>query len=140
MAIVNESFAARAWPGGEAVGQVIYQAARRDVFDRRLTIVCVAGNANYRRAGELPVPFIYVPLAQQPMTELNLYVREARGRQVSADVTRAIAEVDANLPVTASQSFEEATAIGLLPQRLAAAIAGAVGAVGCCCLLWVSTG
>lgn len=130
VAIVNESFAARAWPGGEAVGEVIYQAARRDVFDRRLTIVCVAGNANYRRAGELPVPFIYVPLAQQPMTELNLYVREARGRQVSADVTRAIAEVNANLPVITSQSFEEATAIGLLPQRLAAAIAGAVGAVG----------
>ena len=130
VAIVNESFAARAWPGGEAVGEVIYQAARRDVFDRRLTIVCVAGNANYRRAGELPVPFIYVPLAQQPMTELNLYVREARGRQVSADVTRAIAEVNANLPVITSQSFEEATAIGLLPQRLSAAIAGAVGAVG----------
>ena len=34
VAIVNETFAARAWPGREAVGQVIYQATRRDVFDR----------------------------------------------------------------------------------------------------------
>jgi hypothetical protein len=38
-----------------------------------------------------------------------------------------IAEVDAHLPVITSQSFKET--IGLLPQRLAAAIAGAVGAV-----------
>ena len=74
------------------------------------------------------------------MTELNLYVREARGRQVSADVTRAIAEVDANLPVISSQSFEDATAIGLLPQRLAPPSLARWAPSGCCCLLWVSTG
>ena len=130
VAIVNETFATRAWPGRDALGRVIYQATRRDVFDRPLSIVGVVRNANYRIAGEAPVPFIYVPLAQQPMTEMNLYVRQAPGREVSADVARTIAEVATNLPVITSQSFEEAAGIGLLPQRLAAAIAGAVGSVG----------
>lgn len=130
VAIVNEAFAARAWPGREPIGQVIYQATARDRFDRPITIVGVARNANYRAPGESPVPFIYVPLAQQPLTEMNLYVREAPGRQLSADVSRAIAEVEPNLPIIASQSFEDAAGIGLLPQRLAAAIAGGVGAVG----------
>lgn len=130
VAIVNEAFAARAWPDREAVGQVIYQATRRNVFDRPVTIVGVARNANYRQPGEPPVPFIYVPLAQQPMTELNVYVRQAPGRDVSADVARAIAEVDPNLPVITSLSFDEAAGIGLLPQRMAAAVAGGVGVVG----------
>jgi hypothetical protein len=119
-----------ALPDRAAVGQVIYQATRRGVFDRPLTIVGVARNANYRSAGEPPVPFIYVPLAQQPMAEMNVYVRQATRRETAADVSAAIAEVDPNLPLIVSQSFEEATGIGLLPQRLAATAAGGVGTVG----------
>jgi MacB-like periplasmic core domain len=130
VAIVNEAFATRAWPGREAIGEVIYQASRRDIFDRPLTIVGVARNANYRSAGESPTPFIYVPLAQQPMVEMNLYVRQAPGREAAADVNAAISEVEPGLPLIASLSFEEATGIGLLPQRLAATVAGGVGVVG----------
>jgi predicted permease len=130
VAIVNETFAARAWPDREAVGQLIYQASRRDLFDRPVTIVGVARNANYRIAGESPTPFIYVPHAQQPMAEMNLYVRQAPGREAAAGVRAAIAEVEPGLPLIASLSFEEATGIGLLPQRLAATVAGGVGTVG----------
>jgi len=130
VAIVNDAFATRAWPDREAIGQVIYQASRRDVFDRPLTIVGVARNANYRSAGESPTPFIYVPVAQQPMAQMNLYVRQAPGREAAADVGAAIAEVEPALPLIASLSFEEATSIGLLPQRLAATVAGSVGVVG----------
>jgi predicted permease len=130
VAVVNEAFAARAWPGRDAVGQIIQQETDRNVYDRPLTIVGVVRNANYRSAGEAPVPFIYVPLAQQPMTEMNIYVRSAPGREVAEDVTRAIVDEDPNLPLITSQTFEEATGIGLIPQRVAAAIAGGVGGVG----------
>jgi predicted permease len=130
VAVVNESFAARAWPGREPIGQVVYQATARDRFDRPVTIVGVARNARYRTAGEAPAPFIYVPLAQQPMTEMNIYVREAPARQVSVDVARVIAEVAPSLPIITSQTFEDAAGIGLLPQRLAAWIGGGVGSVG----------
>ena len=130
VAIVNETFAARAWPGREAVGQVIYQATRRDVFDRTLTVVGVARNAHYRSVGEAPRAFIYVPLAQQPMTELNLYVKHAPGRQVAEEVTQLVASLDPALPVIANMPLDEAAGIGLVPQRLAASVAGGVGFVG----------
>ena len=130
VAIVNETFAARAWPGRDAVGQVIHQATRRDVFDRTLTVVGVARNAHYRSVGEAPRAFIYVPLAQQPMTELNLYVKHAPGRQVAEEVTQLVASLDPALPVIGNMSLDEAAGIGLVPQRLAAAVAGGVGVVG----------
>ena len=131
VAVVNETFARRAWPGRDAVGQVVYQqAGRTPDTERPLTIVGVARDAQYRTVGEAPRPFIYVPLAQQPMTELHLYVRQAPGRAVGEAVTRAIAAAEPGLPVLLHQSFDEAIGIGLVPQRLAAAVAGAVGSVG----------
>jgi hypothetical protein len=130
VAIVNETFAARAWPGRAAVGQVLHQATRRDVYDRALTIIGVARDAQYRTVGESPRAFIYVPLAQQPMTEVNIYVRHAPGRAITGEVTQLVAALDPNLPIVASTSFADATSLGLLPQRLAASIAGGVGVVG----------
>ena len=131
VAIVNETFAALAWSGRDAVGQVIYQTpGTGDVSDRPLTIVGVARNAHYRSVGEAPRPFIYVPLAQQPMTELNMYVKHAPGRQVAEEIPRLVASVDPALPVIANWSLEEAAGIGLVPQRLAAAVAGSVGVIG----------
>jgi ABC-type antimicrobial peptide transport system permease subunit len=43
---------------------------------------------------------------------------------------RAVIAFDPNLPVIHTQPLEEATAIVLLPQRLAAWIAGSVGTIG----------
>ena len=112
------------------MGQVIHQATRRGVFDRALTVVGVARNAHYRTVGEAPRAFIYVPLAQQPMTELNLYVKHAPGRQVAEEVTQLVANLDPALPVIGNLSLDDAAGIGLVPQRLAAAVAGGVGVVG----------
>ena len=130
VAIVNETFAERAWPGRDAVGEVIYQATGRDVSDRTLTVVGVARNAHYRSVAEAPRAFIYVPLAQQPMTELNLYVKHVPGRQLAQDVVQIVAGLDPALPVIANLPLDEAAGIGLVPQRLAAAVAGGVGVVG----------
>ncbi len=41
-----------------------------------------------------------------------------------------MAQVEPNVPIVMLQSFEAAAAIGLLPQKLAAWIAGSVGAIG----------
>ena len=64
------------------------------------------------------------------MTELNLYVKHAPGRQVAEEIPRLVASLDPALPVIASWTLEEAAGIGLVPQRLAAAVAGGVGVVG----------
>jgi predicted permease len=130
VAVVNQSFATRAWPGRSAVGQVIEQDLGRE-GTRRLEVVGVAHDAKYRylsdEGGRL---FVYVPMAQQPVTELVLYVRHAPARAIADDVRRAMAQVEPSVPLIMLQSFDDATAIGLLPQRLAAWIAGGVGTVG----------
>lgn len=131
VAIVNETFAARAWPGREALGQVMYQQTARNTFDRPLTVVGIARDADYRTVGDDPIPFIYVPMAQQPMSEVNVWVRHAPGQSLTAEtMMRLVADLEPNLPVLDASSFEAATGLGLIPQRLAASVAGGVGAVG----------
>ncbi|MEW6320832.1 MAG: ABC transporter permease [Acidobacteriota bacterium] len=131
VAIVNETFAARAWPGRSAVGQRLWQTRGRDRSqDRPVEVIGVARDGKYRSLGESPRNFVYVPLGQHPMTEVNLYVRLREARDVGDDLRALVREADPNLPVLQHVSLEEAIGIGLLPQRLAAAVSGAVGVVG----------
>ncbi len=128
VAIVNETLAARAWPGGSAVGHAFYQRANPD-SERPVVVIGVARDAHYRYLSDPPRPFIYVPMAQQPAGQIQFYVRHG-GRPVAADVRAAMAAVEPNVPVVMLQSFEDAVAVGLVPQRLAAWIVGSVGTVG----------
>ncbi len=128
VAIVNETFAARAWPGRPAVGQRIVHVSRGEP-EREMEVVGVARAAKYRYISDGPRLFVYVPLAQNPITNLELFVRHD-GRPVARDLRSAIAQVEPNVPIVMLQSYDAAAAIGLLPQRLAAWMAGGVGTVG----------
>jgi hypothetical protein len=129
VAIVSETFARQAWPGQSAVGRFVMQ--RVDAADERpLQIVGVARDAKYRFISSADAPFIFVPMAQQPQPSIQFYVRHAAGREVAKEIRTAMAQVEPNVPVVMLQSFDDAAAIGLLPQKLAAWIAGSVGAIG----------
>lgn len=130
VAIVNETFARLAWPGQNAVGQRFWQTDGPDDDGRPLEVVGVARDAKYRTISEEPQPFIYVPFAQQPDTAVTLYVTTVGGADVGAAVRQTIARVERGLPVILYQPLADATMLGLLPQRLAAWIAGSVGIIG----------
>jgi len=129
VAIINETFARQAWPGQSAIGRSVMQQMG-DNEERALQIVGVSRDAKYRYISSANAPFIYVPMAQQPQPSLEFYVRHAPGRQVTAEIRSAMAQVEANVPIVMLQSFDDAAAMGLLPQRLAAWIAGSVGSIG----------
>ena len=57
-------------------------------------------------------------------------MKHAEGLSLAGELRLAINSVEPDLPVVRMQSFDEATALGLLPQRLAAWIAGSVGVIG----------
>lgn len=57
-------------------------------------------------------------------------MRHRVGLSVSRDMRTAIGSVEPGLPVVAVQSFDDAVALPLLPQRLAAWVTGSAGAVG----------
>jgi hypothetical protein len=129
VAIVSETFVKRAWPGQSGVGRVFMQRTDAEQ-ERPVTIVGVARDAKYRYISSPNAPFIYVPMAQQPIPVMELSVKHAPGRQVAQEIRTAMAQVEENVPIVMLQSFDDATSIGLLPQKLAAWIAGSVGSIG----------
>jgi predicted permease len=129
VAIVNETFARTAWPDRPAVGQRFIRATGPDE-ERPVEIIGVVADAKYRYISEDPTPFVFVPMAQQPISDVTIFIRHVEGRPLGPDVRAAMAQVEPGVPVLFLQPFEVATAIGLLPQRLAAWIAGSVGTVG----------
>jgi predicted lysophospholipase L1 biosynthesis ABC-type transport system permease subunit len=128
VAIVNETFARTAFPGRTAVGQQFMQETSRDQ-ERPVQIVGVVADAKYRYFSDPAVPFVFAPMSQQTMSDVTLFVKHA-GRPVANDIRMAIAQVESTIPVIVMQSFEDATSIGLIPQKLAAWTAGSVGSLG----------
>jgi hypothetical protein len=129
VAIVNETMAARLWPGQNPIGRTLIQDAGPN--DRRmLEVVGVARAGKYRYVGESPRTFIYVPLAQQFLSEVTFYVRRPAGTSRVNDLRRAVAAFDPMLPVIHTETLEQATSLALLPQRIAAWIAASVGGMG----------
>ncbi len=136
VAIVNERLAAMTWPGEDPIGRRLengdFRPGRASSVST-LTVVGVARDAKYRWLGEAPAPFIYVPYAQQPMREVNYFVRRADGLPAAAslmpDVRRALKAFDPNLPLVRMQSLRSYADLGLLPQKLAASLAGSLGAL-----------
>ena len=69
VAIVNETMAAKYWPGQDPIGQ------RLKLKDRWLQIVGVAKNVKYENELELPRTFFYVPMRQNFLESNALLVR-----------------------------------------------------------------
>ena len=126
--IVNQTMAARLWPGERAIGRTLVQT--RGEEERALLVVGVARDGKYRSVSEHPINYIYVPLAQQFMSDVTFYVRRAPGASRANDLRAAVAAFDPKLPVIHTSTLEAETSLVLLPQRLAAWIAAAVGSIG----------
>jgi predicted permease len=129
VAIVSETMASRLWPAQNPIGRTLIQRMS-DSEENPLEVVGVARSAKHYSISEPPGNFVYVPLAQQFMSEVTFVVRHAAGGSRINDLRRAVVEFDRNLPVIHTQTLEDATALALLPQRLAAWIAGGVGTIG----------
>jgi putative ABC transport system permease protein len=129
VAIVNEAFARRAWPGVDALGQrlvVDTEPGQR----AEVTVVGLAADAKLISLSESAEPYIYVPLAQQNMSSLSLLVKTAGDVSAIPQVRSLLREMNPNLPLTVALPLREVTAIGLVPQRLVASVAGSLGLVG----------
>jgi putative ABC transport system permease protein len=150
VALINETMAARLWPGADPIGRHLIQRVS-STEDRTLQVVGITRPAKSASISESPQNFIYVPLAQQFMSDVTFFVRHANGdapgtaglgspsgtglqsgRSGSrlAELRQAVVAFNPNLPVIHMQTLEQATTLALLPQRLAAWIASSVGTLG----------
>lgn len=134
VAIVNERLARMVWPDADPIGQRLENGSFRPGNEssiRTLTIVGVVRDAKYRWIGEAPAPFIYVPYAQHPTRDVHYFIRPVSGdaSALQPSLRAAIAAFDRNLPVVRMQSLQSYADLGMLPQKLAASIAGGLGMV-----------
>ena len=130
--VVNETAAREWWPGKDPIGQRILQQQDGPESNAMtpLVVVGVARDAKYRYLGDVPRPFVFVPLAQQYLSRTTIVARTKDGRRIAADLRALVAALNPNLPIVTAQTLEDYTAIGLVPQRVAASVAGSLGIVG----------
>jgi predicted permease len=122
VAIVNETMAAKYWPGKDAIGQ------RLKVKDKWMEIVGVAKNANYRTKLEQPTPFFYVPVRQNFVVQNGFIIRtEQSATAIMNAFGREIHALDQNLAPLDTISLQEQVDRMSYTQRLAAALLAIFG-------------
>ncbi|HEY3519195.1 MAG TPA: ABC transporter permease [Gammaproteobacteria bacterium] len=125
VAVVNETFAARYWPGQDPLGKRLTAFSGAEDIE----IVGVARDGKYHSLTEAPLPYIYRPFLQD-YEEMTLHVRVTRHTDAFLPVLRsAVRAVDSQLPILRLASMRSATAFATLPQRIAAMLLGACAAL-----------
>jgi len=127
VAIVNEAFAARYWPGQNPIGKRIRVDATGSAW---LEVVGTTATAKYLFIGEGPRPFFYLPVEQSGGSDLTLLVETASADAgpMVAPVRQVFRDLDANLPVYDAVPF--ATFYRQRAMSLPLTITQMVGAMG----------
>ena len=120
--VVNEAFARRYFAGREAVGgRLRWNGEWREVIG-------VVADGKYRRLDEAPLPFLFIPLAQEHRPKAILHVRTGQDPTAVLPALReALRRLDPNLPLSGVQTMEQHLQEALVAQRIASSLLGVLG-------------
>ena len=122
VAIVNQAFVNRYWPGQQAIGKKVQFSGR----PRR--VVGVIANGKYRRLIYDPTPLILTPLTQRYQSEVTLQVRTSgEPLAMASAVEQTIHGLNANLPLYGVTTLKEKMQLGSVFERIAVTFAGSFG-------------
>jgi predicted permease len=104
VAIVNEEFARRFWPNQDPIGKRIRLPEARGAW---LEVVGIAKTAKYTWIAEAPMPFVYLPFAQQRRTRMSLMVESAMpdAASLASPLRDAVLALDVSQPIAKLQTF-----------------------------------
>jgi putative ABC transport system permease protein len=141
--VVNRAFAARFFPGEQAVGKVIQPGATShldppDGSASRRRIVGVVGDVRQSALGQEPEAIYYLPYRQMPWMVPSLVVRvEAGTTNVDRLFRGALATIDPHVPMHDLRTFDQVLANGTSGPRFGAILLGGFAGLA---LLLVATG
>jgi putative ABC transport system permease protein len=124
VAVVNQEFAARYWPGQEAIGK------RIQLSGQWFTVVGVARNAKYRRLIYGAEPCFFVPWFQgYPSFDALIVHTRVSGDPLAfgPQVENAIHQLNPDLPVFNVTSLRSSIQMGSIFERIAVTFAGSFG-------------
>ncbi len=126
VAVINQAMAARYWPGQDPLGKRF----RRSEKGPWISVVGVAGNANYLFVAFRDRPYFYLPVAQSYVGIRTLQIRSSLAPQsLGLEIQNEIRSMDPQVPVF---DVEPLTTViqgpnGFMLFRLGAAVAGGLG-------------
>ena len=117
VAIVNQAMARRYWPGRSPIGSRLRRGD--DAPGAWRTVVGVVGDIRNDDADQPPLPYLYVPHAQQPSRTMALTLRTAGDPVALADALRsALQSFDPNQALYDVRSMRQVWEADLATSRL----------------------
>lgn len=135
VAIVNETFAKKLFPGQEAIGKRFNFTGPENPF---WEIIGVCGDGKYNSLGEEPQPALFRPQFRDNSPGVSLVARTRGDTQTAlAALQREMRNLDPTLPLYDVKTLTEHMKIPLFPARMAA---GALGSFGVLALVLAAVG
>jgi predicted permease len=135
VAIINETFARRFWPGEDPIGK---RFALGGPESPKMQVVGVAQDGKYTGLNENRWPFVYRPQWQYRVGATTIVVRaESDSQKMIALVRGELQQLDPNMPVASARTLVERLSAPLLPARI---VASALGGFGLLALLLAAIG
>ncbi|HVJ28326.1 MAG TPA: ABC transporter permease [Vicinamibacterales bacterium] len=127
VAVVNESFARKHWPGDDALGR---RFRVQSIDGPEYQVVGVVSDYKVDTVGERPAPYIHYALGQRQFTGQVLMARTAGDASaLLAAMRREVLSLEPNAIFLDSQTMSAQVDMALLPARLAAQTASLVGLI-----------
>jgi predicted permease len=124
VAVVNETFARRFFPGQDPIGKRYNHTGPNDPFWQ---IIGVVPDGKYNTLGEEPKAVVYRPLRYFDGQFTLIARTDGDPRVVLAALRRAVQELDPTLPIYDAKTLTEHMNIPLFPAKMAAGILASFG-------------
>ncbi|HJR64076.1 MAG TPA: ABC transporter permease [Gemmatimonadaceae bacterium] len=129
VAIVNETFTRRYWPGEDPLGKRLSLDGEDGPF---LEVIGVARDSKYDAVSEDPRPFVYVPQTQRPsyLTDITLMARtNGIGVSLLAALERELRALEPGIPIFRRTTMHTVVADAGASRRQGSQLLSAFGAV-----------
>ncbi len=128
-AIINETMARQFWLGEDPVGRRFFNGPVGPGADG-IEVIGVARDVKNEYLTDASRPMIYESLSQRYTPGQSLVVRTTEPVSVIPAVRKVFAELSPDLPIITVNSMQDVASFAMLPERMAAWVAGTMGWAG----------